>query len=204
MKKALYFLLILISSTIFIESCGLFGNDHKGSPEISKLGLYVGQLVHSTNYSYLTRVDNPASDYIFDKQTFGIEIIIDEFKWTSQIRTAPISPFSHAYADEPAPAHSKYNPALISIYSDSALVVNDTTYEANTSLTHLFQGFHTYGEWLPVLKLLENFESWEKYDPILLRFKHIPDQPLNQKLRIKVILENGEEFLLDTPIIKTN
>lgn len=203
MKKALYFLLTLLTFGIIIEACDLTGTGSTNTEfEISDLKLSVGHLIQNGSYFYLDQVDSISPDYTFDKESFGLAINIDGFNWTSQRHAAPVSLFTAAYAD-PIPPRSKYNPALISIHSDSAVVVNDTTYAATTSLTNLFEGYHGYAGWQPVLKILENFDEWSDYEPILLRFKNIPDKPLNQKILIKVTMENGAEFYLNTPTIKT-
>lgn len=201
MKKSLYIYIIVILTGVIIEACDLTGGN-SSEKTISNLKLSVGNLVQNFSYFYLEEIDSVAADYYFEMQKFGMSIDIYGFDWSSANQSVPFSLFPAAYAD-PAPIRSKYKPALISISSDSAIVVHDATYAAGENITSLFLANYQSNQWTSILKMLENFGEWNEYDPILLRFDTIPTEALNQRFYVKVTMENGDEFHLKTPVIKT-
>lgn len=202
MKNRSYVHLSLIFG-LFLFACDHSSDDAASDATISRLELWVGhiQRVSDAQY-YFNPKDSIPADYRFDLNSFGLNIFIAEYEKTNR-KQAANQDQSNNYKVAPIQISSQYIPALISIYSDSTIQINGVSYEAGTSLTPYFEGFHNNGEWQPVLKMLEDFGTWYHYDPILLRMRSLPEKALNQKFIVKVTLENDDEFQLETPTIRT-
>lgn len=203
MKNSFHPLTIIIAIGLMLIACNKSSDDSESELIISELDLWVGHIQTTSDLQYyLNPVLTTEIEHPFHSDSLGLNIFISNYSLIPK-KAKSSNGSSTDLKIAPIQINSKYVPALISIYSDSLITSDGISYIPGENLSSLFEAYHSNKSWLPVLKMLEDFGVWYKDDSILLRFIKAPDHALNQKLTVKVILENGDEFLLETPIIKT-
>jgi hypothetical protein len=172
-----------------------------GKYKIKSLAIQSGKysIEHLPNYSQINF--NASTNDTIPKNQFALKLSITNVEYTSNHSPVKGSLVSSAQAyDEPPIPLSKIS--LISIYSQLPVYANNKIYEPLDNLTDLFTAsfefFYNNEDSQPILKFIDNMNFWENGYDIILLFKSTLDQPLAQKLKVIVTMDDGTVFELET------
>jgi hypothetical protein len=190
--------IILIAPLPFacIDEISKYGNSKF---KIDSLDIIAGK-IESENRFYIQPInfDTIQTDTLISSQ-FGIAIKIAKVSNLTELRIPKGSFISQSMADPVFP-RSASKVSLISIFSSQPVFANGKTYDAMENLTQLFNATYNYYNFAPqpILKFIESFDNWTEYNDIVLTLPTPLDQPLTQKLKVIVKMDDGTVFELET------
>ncbi len=200
MKKSIVIILTSLLVAPLPFSCDRTSSGGNYNFQIEELSIQAGQF-DKENPTYIQPVSfEPAPTDTLRSNEFGIALSISKVTYLA-IHSRPKLDFIQSATAERAPARSAANITLISIYSPKNVYANGEVYEPTESLTSLFKASSSdyYRlEFLPVLKFIEDFNRWEQGMEIFLILDAYLDQPLAQKLKVIVTMDDGTVFELET------
>jgi hypothetical protein len=193
MKKLSIIILIAILILPLPFSCGPTESnlpDYK----ITELELKVGKF---DSGSFQKTTFTTESDTISSLE-FVIQIAISKSESIKIAASSGLIPFTNVAFAKRIPPAIKSTIDLISIYSDESVYASNEVFPPDQSLRNLFEARNYYGDFLPVLNFIENFDRWQLEDKIYLQLANPLDQPLAQKLKVIVTMDDGTVFELET------
>jgi hypothetical protein len=136
---------------------------------------------------------------------FVISIGVSKYSYLSKANS-PKGTFISSAQAEPVPPSSVSKISLISIYSSIPIFANGKSFEPTANLISLFKatssGYYSgYYKIEPVLQFIDGFIRWEQEDAVLLILDAYLDQALDQKLKVKVTMDDGTVFELETETV---
>ncbi len=198
MKKSIVIILTSLLVAPLPFSCN---RGEIGEYKVSELGISVGKLIDISEYRQFEKIlFDPAPIDTLNSSAFAMHLFITDIEYITQKAQLNAPLISSAMADE-APAKPSSKLSLISIYSNKTVYANGEIYEATNNLTSLFMArTSNYYDNKPtsVLKFIEDFNIWEQEVGILLILDANLDQPLAQKFKVIVTMDDGTVFELET------
>ncbi len=204
MKKIVIILFVIFVVFTVPFSCDPTNSGYGSSSyRIDSLSLEVVKMTKLSEYPYYKYDLFGSSGYLatdtVSSDVFGLKIAIAEQTYVMNNNSFS-SPFIHSAFADPVPPSPISNIALISIYSDSEVFANGVKYEIGENLVNLFMARgDDFSEPQSVLKFVDQLSNWYYWYAIFLEMHASLDQPIDQKFQVKVTLEDGTVFEMETP-----
>lgn len=180
--------------------------EHTPDLSISNIGVTIGKISdaeYATSYLVLEPIDFEVSEEPLASTEFGMELYVVDYEqiaWTFFNHTFPIYT---AMADEPEP-FVRDRISLISITATDTIHTINNVYAPGAVLNDLFQVGNRKGYPQTIQDYIEQSVRWWYYESILLNLFASLERPFDHSFIIKVILEDGTVFDLETPIVRLN
>ncbi len=184
--------IIFIFSLVFPISC----DQKAGQFYIDGLTLKVGKVSQSNGWNEFQEIDNVslANDTLAAEEVV-LGIFIESARYVSMRSFGFIS---SAHADQADP-NPKSKVSLISIYSSGKVHTDSKVYDVGENLRDIFMASGNYGEKMPVLEFTGAVGYWERWDDIYLYLNSTLTKPMDQAVQVKVTMDDGTVFEMETP-----
>ncbi|MFY0600662.1 MAG: hypothetical protein JXR03_13400 [Cyclobacteriaceae bacterium] len=203
MKKLIVIAFIFISGVPF--SCNDDIKTRKGVYKIGSIELGVGKISkHNSRYMLEEVVFDDVTPDTISATEFGIMLWYEEldFEPLDQAFRLDFSFISAAFAD-PAPPSPDAIISSLSIFSEDSVGSGGVVYSAGENLSILFKASSEYGaEPVSFEDFIEEEKKWYQFESIFIHLSRPLDFPMSQKITVRVMMDDGEVFNVESPKVQ--